>query len=370
MSEIFIAGVSMTRFGPQPRESITSLSAHALRDCLENAGAAVNQVGAVYFASMSHSNPHCSDFGAAEIAWKGNGLSHTPIVDVANGCAGGGTAFWLARNHLLSGESEIVLAIGAERSPISRNTWPVTDSNTSRCRAHMARYGTTNRQLAMISSKNHSNSVLNSKCHNQQVFSVEEVLASRLVAYPLTAPMCAPLSNGSAAALLCTRKGLRQLQGSKKAVRVDSCVLKTEAQRGRDNIADHLIFSTASGAYAQAGIGPEDVDFAEVHDSTSFDELLATELLGFCEEGAGGRFAQSGAGALSGRLPVNPSGGLESRGHPMGATGLAQIYELVLQLRNEADPRQIEKPLVALQENHGELPGTGENVSVVSVLSR
>jgi len=140
--------------------------------------------------------------------------------------------------------------------------------------------------------------------------------------------------------------------------------------RDRDDFENYLACRAASGAYAQAGIGPEDVDVVEVHDATSFGELLLTELLGFCEMGDGGPFAESGASSLKGRLPINPSGGLTSKGHPIGATGPGQIYELVTQLRRGAGPRQVEHALVAVQESGDGLPGVGEDAAVVTVLSR
>ena len=233
----------------------------------------------------------------------------------------------------------------------------------------MTRFGTTQRQLAVIASKNHANSVLNSKCQYSRLFSVDEILDARPLGYPLTVPMCSSLSDGSAAALLGTTNGLKKLKGSNKAIRVDSCILTSGKSRKWDDFDNHLVSRAASRAYAQAGIGPEDVDIAEVHDAASFGELFMTELLGFCELGDGGHFAESGATMLNGRFPVNPSGGLESKGHPIGATGLGQIYELVTQLRQKAGPRQVDYARVAVQENGGGLLCVEEGAAVVTVLS-
>lgn len=178
------------------------------------------------------------------------------------------------------------------------------------------------------------------------------------------------MSDGSAATLLCTKKGLNKLKGENKAIRVDSCILSSSYPRDWNDFENHLARRAACSAYAQAGIGPEDVDIAEVHDAASFGELFMTELLGFCELGGGGEFAESGASALNGRLPVNPSGGLVSKGNPIGATGLGQIYELVTQLRHVAGSRQVEYALVAVQENGGGMLGVKKGAAVVTVLSR
>lgn len=411
MTDIFIAGISMSRFGPQPDETVKSLSARSVNECLKNAGAEARQVEAVFFSNAAQSFIEGPVSVPGQIALQGCGLQGLPIVNVANGCASGSTAFWLARNQLLSGQSDIVMAAGTEKmtfndanlSERARNAFKgvgdiaaleksleplralsqelqfdectgqtglLSDIHTLLCRVHMVRFSSTQRQLAIISSKNHANSTLNPKCHYNRPFSVDEILAARPLAYPLTAPMYAPPSDGSAATLLCTKTGLKKLKGDNKAVRVDSCILTSGKSHTWDDFENHLARRAASRAYAQAGIGPEDVDLAELHDASSFGELFMTELLGFCEMGGGGEFAESGASALHGRLPVNPSGGLQSKGHPVGATGLGQIFELVTQLRYEAGPRQVEFAHVAVQQNGGGLLGVEEGAAVVTVLSR
>ena len=381
MSEIFIAGVSMTRFGPQPEETVKSLSVQSVHECLENAGAEASQIEAVYFSNATQNLLQAQVNISGQIALQGTGLDRLIKVNMENVCASGSTALWLAKNQLLSGQSDIVMVVGTEKMVLHDATLSERvcraleydndiDICTLLCRTHMARFGMTQRQLAIISSKNHANSTINPKCLHNRPFSVEEILEARLLCYPLTVPMCAPPSDGSAATLLCTKTGLRKLNGSHITVRMDSCVQASGNPRDRDDFENYLACRAADGAYAQAGIGPEDVDVAEVQDVTSFEELLLTELLGFCAMGDGGQFAESGASSLNGRLPVNPSGGLTSKGHPICATGLGQIYELVMQLRGEAGPRQLEHALVAVQENDGGLPGDGEDAAVVTVLSR
>ena len=410
MTDVFVAGVSMTKFGPQLDESVKSLSAQSVRQCLDDAGADVKDIGTVFFSNAAQGYVEGQISIPGQIALQDTGLAGVPIVNVENACASGSTALWLARNHLLAGQADIVLAVGTEKmafedDKLAQRVWSAfegggdietmdatlttlgelskglefeeatgrrtlfMDIYTLLCRAHMAKFGTTQEQLAQISSKNHHNSTLNPKCHYNRPYSVEEILAARPLGYPLTVPMCSPLSDGSAATLLCTRKGLKKLNANNKAIRVDSCVLTSSTPRDWDDFDNHLARRAAFQAYAQAGIGPEDVDVVEVHDAASFGELFMTELLGFCEMGSGGEFAESGATALDGRLPVNPSGGLESKGHPIGATGLGQIYELVTQLRGTAGPRQVKGANVAVQENGGGLLGIEEGAAVVTVLS-
>ena len=380
MTEVFIAGVGMTRFGPQPTASVSSLSKQSIRQCLKDAGAEASQVGAVYFSNAAQGFNVGKHGLAGPLTLQGTGLEGLPVVNVENGGAGGGTAFWLARNHVLSGQDDLVLAIGSESfSALSTEykSLPNADRpahsmlvHTLLCRAHMSRFGTTQRQLAMIASKNHANSVLNPKSYIKRPLTVEEILDAPAQCYPLNLPMWSTLSDGSAAALLGTTNGLKRLKGDNKAIRVDSCILTSCKTHDWEDFDNHLVSRAASRAYARAGIGPEDVDIAEVHDANSFSELFMTELLGFCEWGHGGQFAESGATMLDGRLPINTSGGLEAKGHPIGATGLGQIYELVTQLRGKAGARQVDFAKVAVQENGGGLLGNEDAVAVVTVLSR
>jgi acetyl-CoA acetyltransferase len=200
--------------------------------------------------------------------------------------------------------------------------------------------------------------------------SVEEVLASRRLGYPLTVAMCSPLSDGAAAVLVASRAGLARLARARPQVRVLASVLRSGTVREWSDFGDHVITRSAQAAYREAGLGPESVDVAEVHDAAAFGEVFASELLGLCPLGEGGAFAESGATQLGGRLPINPSGGLESRGHPISATGLAQIFELTTQLRGEAGARQVSGARTALQENGGGFIGTEEALAVVSLLQR
>jgi acetyl-CoA acetyltransferase len=196
---------------------------------------------------------------------------------------------------------------------------------------------------------------------------VEEVLADRSVAYPLTRAMCAPVGDGAAAAVVCSERFLKKIAGA-RPVKIRASIIGQGSDRDLDgeDIGERL----SKEAYAAAGVGPEDIDLAELHDATSYGELHQTEVMGFCPIGQGGPWAESGASALGGLKPINTSGGLECRGHPIGASGLAQVYELVLQLRGEAGRRQVGKARIALAENGGGNIGVEEAAMCIHILEK
>jgi acetyl-CoA acetyltransferase len=232
-------------------------------------------------------------------------------------------------------------------------------------RNHMKTYGTTQRQLAVIAAKAHNNSTLNPLAQYTFPQTVEQVMEDREVAYPLTRAMCAPIGDGSAAAIICSERFLKK-HASERAVLIRASILKSGKRTGDNDICKRA----ADTAYETAGLGPEDIDVVEVHDATAFGELYQTEQMGFCPIGEGGPFAESGATALDGKIPVNTSGGLMSRGHPIGASGLAQTWELVTQLRGEAGKRQIKKHRIAMAENGGGTLGNGEAAMAIHILEK
>ncbi|SIR43917.1 Thiolase, C-terminal domain [Aromatoleum tolulyticum] len=202
-------------------------------------------------------------------------------------------------------------------------------------------------------------------------FTVDEVLAAPPITYPLTLPMCAPLSDGAAAAILCTEEGLRRMGADRsRCIRVAASVMRSFSHRSIDQPQQGAAHLAARQAYEQAGIGPDDVGVAEVHDASATGEIIQVENLGFVPFGEGGAAAERGEFTLGGRLPVNPSGGLESKGHPLGATGLGQLFELTTQLRGEAGGRQVPGVRHAIQENGGGLLGIEEAAVAVTILSR
>jgi acetyl-CoA acetyltransferase len=401
----------MTRFGPHPEASVKSLTRDATSAALADCGLAGGDIETAYFSNTFQGVVEGQSTIPGQIALRAAGIEGIPIVNVENACASASTAFWLAVNQVRSGAADIVLAVGAEKMVFSDperrarvmasfdggldlacaettlreleeegkgisgpsgdgHRTSMMDIYAALCRAHMARFGTTQRQLAVIASKNHGNATLNERCHYNKPMSIEEVLAGRPLGYPLTVPMCSPLSDGGAAAILCSERMVDRIGARGRAVRVDASILKSATTRRWGEVGSHVVARAAAEAYARAGIGPGDVHVAEVHDAAAFGELFMSEMLGFCASGEGGPLAESGATAMGGRIPINPSGGLESKGHPIGATGLGQIFELTTQLRGEAGKRQIEGARVAIQENGGGFLGVEEGAAVVTILSR
>jgi acetyl-CoA acetyltransferase len=240
---------------------------------------------------------------------------------------------------------------------------PAMDMYASGARSAMKEHGLTQRQLAVVAAKAHNNSVSNPFAQYTFPMTVEEVLADREVAYPLTRAMCAPVGDGAAAAILCSERFPREHSVS-RAVAIRASILRSGKREGGHDTGPRA----ARAAYRAAGVGPEDVDLAEVHDATAYGEVATMEELGFCPVGEGGPFAESGATALNGKLPINTGGGLIARGHPVGATGLAQAFELTTQLRGEAGKRQVANPRIALAENGGGLLGSGPAAVCIHVL--
>ncbi|MHB8878234.1 MAG: thiolase family protein [Myxococcaceae bacterium] len=245
---------------------------------------------------------------------------------------------------------------------------PFMDIYAHLAREHMRRYGSTAQQLAVIAAKSHYHSSMNPNAQYTFVMTPEEVLADRAVAPPLTRAMCAPIGDGAAAAIVMSASAVRRLGLGARAVRVRASILGSGRARGptEPDIAERL----SKLAYQQAALGPGDIDCVELHDATAFGELHQTEALGFFPRGEGGVHAERGETRLGGRLPVNPSGGLLSRGHPIGASGLAQLHELVTQLRGEAGPRQVQGARIALAENGGGALGEEEAAMCIHILER
>lgn len=409
---IYVVGVGMTPFGRHPQLSVKQLTARAVVEALADAGCGKEAIDAAVFGCAGQGFLHGQWMIGGHVALLPLGLEGIPIFNVESGCATASAAFHLALTRLAAGEADVALAVGAEKMLLPDKAksfaffdagWdvetaeqnaarilalaqgfvpppqarlelpysPFMDVYASYARAHMTRHGLTQRQLAIIAAKNHAHAVHNPRAQYRGAQSVEQVLEARPISYPLTLPMCAPLSDGAAAAILCTGSALtRHGFDPRRAIRVLASVMRSASSRGPDRAELHLCRQAALQAYERAGIGPSDVDVAEVHDASAMGELVHTENLGFCEIGDGGLLAESGATRLGGRIPVNPSGGLESKGHPVGATGLGQIFELVGQLRGECGPRQVRDARIAIQENGGGLWGIEEASAHVGIFAR
>ncbi|MPY55946.1 thiolase family protein [Streptomyces spongiae] len=402
---VWIAGIGMTPFGVRREASVKDLTRDAVTEALKDAGLQLGDVDAAYFGNTSQSVLEGQIVVPGQMALRSMGFERIPVVNVENACATGATALHQAVLHVRSGAADVVLAVGVEKTNVDDKRKmlglfdggvdvhdpegvraalrelggevPVDDTAprsmfmdiyAALARSHMKSFGTTKQHLALISEKNHAHAVSNPLAHFRKAMSAEEILAARTVAEPLTVPMCAPLTDGASAAIVCNEAGRRRLAAGRH-IRILASVLGTGMPRSLSDWEHSVSRLAARTAYEQAGVGPQDVSVAEVHDASAFGELLQTELLGFCEIGGGGAYAASGATTLGGRLPVNPSGGLESKGHPMGASGLAQIYELVQQLRGESGTRQVPGARIALAENGGGMYGGEEAVAAITLLS-
>jgi len=414
MSEdVYIIGVGMIRFNKYPEKTIKQMTAEAVEALFQDVSADKKDVQAAWFSNSGwgmSQGQHCI---RGQVALAPLGIQGIPITNVENACAGASNALRGAWMSIKAGLYDLVLAVGTEKvwfpedkkqmfegfmsgtdvefiKPIveamradakkkaseakgksaetkGESKSAFMDIYAMGARAHMQAYGTTQRQLAVIAAKNHHQGSLNPMAQYQIDMTVEEVLEDYSVAFPLTRAMCAPIGDGSAAALLCSERALQKYPDA-KPVKILASTLASGSLPGSgiENIGERL----SREAYEMAGVGPEDVDVAEVHDATAFGELMQCEELGFCPQGEGGPFAESGATKVGGKLPVNPSGGLECRGHPIGASGLAQIYELVTQLRGEAGARQVEGVKIALAENGGGFIGLGEAAMCVHILGK
>jgi acetyl-CoA acyltransferase len=411
MRGTLIVGVGMTPFGRFPETSLGELAGRAAAEALADASASPTAAQAIVFANATQGALEGQHGVRGQAALDGAGFGNAPVFNVENACASASTALNLA--HVLVGSEtyDCVLAIGAEKMVMPdpaksmaafEGSWDLSrrqqtidkllamgrgmapppgaegnephsvfmDVYAAFCRHHMVRFGTTQRQMAAVSAKNHQHSVHNSRSQYRRSFSIEEVLAGRPIVWPLTLPMCSPISDGAAAALVCSREFGERLGALSRAVRIRASVLMSGDHRAPDQLESHVARKASRRAYEAAGLGPEDIDVVECHDATAFGEILQSELLEFFEFGGAGPAAESGETRIGGRIPFNPSGGLESKGHPIGATGLGQVFELVGQLRGEAGPRQVENARIALAENGGGLRGVEEAAVAITILER
>lgn len=416
MEDVFIIGTSCTAFGKRPEDSFKDLSREAYLEVLADAG--LDDGGAIEQAWFG--NCGMGTFGQRNIRGQvcftplvREGLfpERVPMINVEGGCATASMALHGAYKDILSGQVDMALAIGVEKTffpgdpaktmeifeggidqlnpeewmayyqaageqsgkPFQPNAEGGTlfmDTYAMQAAHHMKRFGTSAEQIAVGASKNHAMGALNPKAQYRFEVSPEQVLQDRMVSWPLTRAMCSPIGDGAAAALLCSARALQGLPAAtrERAIRVRASVLS--GGKYRDLNEPGLSHIAAKKAYRASGMRPQDVDVAEVHDATSFCEIYQAEMLGFCEIGQGGPWVASGASSLGGALPINTSGGLVSKGHPVGATGLSMIHELCGQLRGEAGARQVRGADIALAENGGGVVGFDEAACAITILQR
>ncbi|MGW4734649.1 thiolase C-terminal domain-containing protein [Streptomyces shenzhenensis] len=379
----YVAGVGMTRFEkPETREWQYWDMAR------EAGGAALADAGITYSEVEQVPVGYCfQPSTAGQRAAYELGLTGVPVYNLNNNCATGSTALMLARQLVEGGGCDCVLALGFEKmrrgalgagadggdfatSPVARHygvlaarhgfaaTPPTAQIFGAAAREHMDRYGTTEAQLAAVAAKNHRHSAHNPYAQFRDVYDVADVLASRTVHRPLTKLQCSPTSDGAAAVVVVSERFAAR-HGLAGLVEIAGQAMTTDTEESFasgsciDVVGQPMSRAAARQAYERAGLGIEDVDVVELHDCLSINELLTYEALGMCGPGESGKLVESGATTYGGRWVVNPSGGLISKGHPLGATGLAQVAELVWQLRGRAGERQVAGARVGLAHNIG-----------------
>ncbi len=362
MSEdVYIIGTDMTKFGKYPEVSLSNLAAEAALGALDDAGVTIKDCEALYFGSLQG--------GVGQGLLKQIGQTGVPVINVSNACATGATAIREGWTAIKAGLYEVVLCVGAEKMSgagllggggggsgipaeglLGSGTMPAIFGEIGM--EHSRKYGTTFEQFAKVSVKNHHHSTMNPKSRYQIETPLPEVMNSEMIAYPNTKLMCSVNVDGSAAAVLCSERKAREL-GMSRAVRIAASILTTDPWSVHDlALADvnTCTRAAAAQAYEWAGLGPDDLDLVELHDCFATAELVHYENLGLCKDGEAGRLIDEKETYLGGRIPVNVSGGLLSKGHPIGATGVANVYEVTTHLRGEAGARQVENAKVGLAQ--------------------
>jgi acetyl-CoA acyltransferase len=386
MSGVVIVGTGMTRFGKALPTPLRALAAQAVTAVLADAGVERDQVQAAYCGNAIAGLMNGQEMVRGQVALRSMGLTGIPVVNVENACASGSTALHLAQTAVAAGEHDLVLVLGSEKMTHEdkrlagravataldveegfdpSSPAPFMDVYAARVRAYLASGAATPDDLARVVVKAQHNGALNPKAQYGGTVTVEQVLADLMISEPLTRMMCSPIGDGAAALLVASPERARQL-GIAVPVRILASVLQSGS--GPDD-GEPAGVRSARRAYERAGLGPEDLDVVELHDAAASSELMRYESLQLCGPGEGARLLRDGITALTGRLPVNPGGGLLARGHPLGATGVAQVVELCDQLRGRAGDRQVRGARTALADNGGGWLGGDSAAECVHILA-
>ncbi len=369
MKEVAVIGAGMTKFGELWGKSIKDIFVEAAVKAIEDAG--VDHIDSMYVGSMS-SGLFVGQEHIGAVMADYLGVTPVPSTRVESACASGGAAFRQAYLEVASGQSEIVLAGGVEKMTDGAD---VTDTLATAAdqeyevyqgitfpglyamiaNAHMHQYKTKREQLAAVAVKNHRNGSKNPNAQFRSEITIDQVLKSTLVADPLRLLDCSPVSDGGAAVILCSMDIAKKFTDSPVRVKASAQASDTIALHNRRSLtALDAVSRAAEKVYKLANLKPENIDFAEVHDCFSIAEIVVSEDLGFFEKGCGGPSVEEGLTSLeSGKIPINTSGGLKSKGHPVGATGIAQIIELYEQLQGKAGPRQVKNAHIGMAQNMG-----------------
>lgn len=356
MTDVYIVGVDMIKFGRFPEMTVPQLGSQAALMALDDCGLTIQDMQALYCGNLGQASGMVGQRILQEI-----GQTGIPVVNVANACATGATAFREGWASIKAGLYDCVLTVGVEQMGkgllggaggakgiskeglLGSGTMPAVFAEAGM--EHARNYGTTFEQFAKVSVKNHHHSTLNPKAMYQIETPLEDVMNAEMISYPNTKLMCSVNVDGSAAAVICSEAKVKELGLMSRAVKVRASVMASDPWQERDLVMPDVNSCTRKAvkeAYEMAGIGPKDIDLIELHDCFATAEILHYENLGICGDGEAGRMIDDGEVALGGSIPVNVSGGLLSKGHPLGATGIANIYEVSTHLRGEAGGRQVE----------------------------
>ena len=362
MTDAYVIGVDMIKFGRFPEKTVPQIGSEAALLALDDCGLKIQDMQALYCGNLGQASGMVGQRILQEI-----GQTGVPVINVSNACATGATAFREAWASVKAGLYDVVLAVGVEQMGkgllgggggatgipkeglLGSGTMPAVFAEAGM--EHSRKHGTTFEQFAKVSVKNHHHATMNPKAMYQIETPLETVMNAEMISYPNTKLMCSVNVDGSAAAVIASESKARELGLMNRAVKVRASVLTSDPWQERDLVMPDVNTCTrlaAKQAYEMAGVGPEDVDLVELHDCFATAEILHYENLGLCADGEAGRIIDDGEVELGGRIPVNVSGGLLSKGHPLGATGIANIYEVSTHLRGEAGERQVEGARIGL----------------------
>ena len=362
MTDAYVVGVDMIKFGRFPDKTVPQIGAEATHLALDDSGLTIQDMEALYCGNLGQASGMVGQRILQEI-----GQTGIPVVNVSNACATGATAFREAWASVKAGLYDLVIAVGVEQMGkgllggaggskgiskeglLGSGTMPSVFAEAGM--EHARNYGTTFEQFAKVSVKNHHHSTMNPKAMYQIETPLETVMNAEMISYPNTKLMCSVNVDGSAAAVIASEKKAKELGLMSRAVKIRASILTSDPWQERDLVMPDVNTCTrraAAAAYEMAGLGAEDIDLVELHDCFATAEILHYENLGLCDDGEAGRMIDDGEVALGGKVPVNVSGGLLSKGHPLGATGIANIYEVSTHLRGEAGQRQVEGARIGL----------------------
>ncbi|MCD6560879.1 MAG: thiolase family protein [Deltaproteobacteria bacterium] len=381
MREISIVGAGMTKFAKMPERDVIDLGREACIKAIKSSGVPRKDIQIAYCGTARTGQLLNRECGVGQTILLDIGISGIPVTSVGNFCASGSSALREAYLAIASGMYDVALAIGVEKLSVRKGKGlPLTSDGVTLLTAlgfsppayfaeiatrHMYEFGTTEKQMALVTVKNRGHSRYNPNCQYQTSVTVEEVLASRPIVDPLRMLNCCPTTDGAGAILLCA-KDLAWKYTDKPVDIIASSLHFGLYEKNKDMTTFNSDRASGKEAYEMAGLGPKDIDVAEVHDCFSIAEILHYEDLGFCPRGEGGPFVEQGKADIGGEVAINPSGGLLSRGHPLGGTGLAQTTEIFWQLRGEADKRQVPGARVGMTHTMG---GFQDSIELADVAS-